>query len=145
MSFTKLFFSFEGRSGRKSYWIGIVSIEVGIFLLSFGLTLAHLPALVAVLVMAYPRICVIAKRFHDLNRSGWWQVLPNVAGNALAGLGGASVVSAGDGAGGSALMLLLSMVVEFGFLIWLGCVRGQDRKNDFGWPQGQKDVAEVFL
>ena len=140
MTFSKLFFSFEGRSGRKAYWAGIIAVEIGIIIAGVICGLIHVPALIAVLVFAYPRICVIAKRFHDINRTGWWQVLPNIASNVAAG-GGAVLL----GQGGTAVGLLLSLVIEWGFLIWLGSMAGQPHKNDFGQPEGQKDVAEVFL
>ncbi|HET9161322.1 MAG TPA: DUF805 domain-containing protein [Caulobacteraceae bacterium] len=146
MDFKTLFFSWNGRSARKPYWVGIVAVELLAFVLSFVFALARLGeagTLLAALIMAYPRICVISKRFHDFNRSGWWQVLPNILGT-MATRGAQAMAGIGGNLALAGFLYILAVVIEFGFLIWLGSVKGQPRTNDFGPPPGQADVVEVF-
>jgi uncharacterized membrane protein YhaH (DUF805 family) len=146
MDIKTLFFSWDGRCARKPYWAGIVTVEIGIFLLSMVLGLLGVGdagGIVATLIFAYPRICVIAKRLHVVNRSGWWQVAPNVLGN-MRGRGAEGLGRQPDTEVASLLLYLGAFVVEIGFLLWLGCIRGQERNNDFGPPPGKIDVVEVF-
>lgn len=145
MNFKTLFFSWDGRSNRKPYWVGIVTVELLSVALGAVFTLSGLGAagdLLAGLILAYPRICVITKRLHDVNRSGWWQVLPNI----LTGIlnRGAQALETTEANLLALMVYVVALVVMFGFLIWLGSVRGQDRKNDFGPPVGRADVVEVF-
>lgn len=144
MDIGKILFSWNGRSSRKPYWIGIVVVEITLFGLSIMLAFVD-PAMTIVggLITAYPRICVLTKRLHDLGRSGWFQVIPNMATGMLS-IGGRYLTVTPDGVWVAAALNLIGLIISFGFLIWLGCVKGQDRANDFGPAPGAVDVAQVF-
>ena len=77
-SVLKKYAVFEGRATRKEFWMFIlmnliVSIVVGIIASILGdkHVLSNLYSL-AVLV---PSLAVGARRLHDTNRSGWWQLI----------------------------------------------------------------------
>ena len=79
-SFKEMYFSSEGRLNRKAaferlavngigcqilaWFIGEVALELGV--LGFIISLA------AYLVLMYSGICISIRRWHDLNKSGWF-------------------------------------------------------------------------
>jgi uncharacterized membrane protein YhaH (DUF805 family) len=81
--FRRFFFSFEGRIGRRSYWVyfvlplTMVGFVAGFFRVLDDVTLRQ------VLVVGLPMLpfivwvgsAVAAKRWHDFGFSGWWAVL----------------------------------------------------------------------
>lgn len=77
----KNYVNFEGRARRKEYWFFILATMIVGF--AFGLIGSILGAddLVGVLSMLLnlalflPSLAVAARRLHDTNRSGWWQLL----------------------------------------------------------------------
>ena len=80
MNFQSLLFSFEGRIGRKIFWIWNVCYYAAIIILiSLANTLvplwAHLLVPVILLVLLYPDLAMTAKRWHDRNKSSWWLLL----------------------------------------------------------------------
>ena len=107
----KKYADFEGRASRKEYWmfylfyiiaiivlsiidalLGMYSLESGIGLLSGIFALGSM----------IPFIAVAARRLHDTNRSGWWQ-----------------------------LLLLIPIIGPIWLLIYL-VIRGNDGENSFG-------------
>ena len=82
MTLQKILFSFEGRIGRRTYWLAILALIVAVLVLTFAPFLLDCEA-VAVLMLAltsqlvwllslWPMLAVGAKRLHDRNRNGWW-------------------------------------------------------------------------
>lgn len=90
MDLRDLFFSFNGRIGRKTYFLSkLLLISIGlltvIFASSFmiglthgGIAVANSMSLILVIflfivsfLLAVGNIALIVKRFHDLNQSGW--------------------------------------------------------------------------
>ena len=86
MNWKNLLFSFEGRVGRGTYWVYFV-----VMLVVFGglsapsmmalvnaenpssaSGMASLPMLIAMLVMIWPSLAILAKRWHDVDKSAWW-------------------------------------------------------------------------
>jgi uncharacterized membrane protein YhaH (DUF805 family) len=86
----RLFFSFDGRIGRRAWWSGFLAILFSGFaasavadpaVWSADPPRAPAPALALVfLLLVVPMTAVSAKRFHDRGRSGWY-------GAALGGIG----------------------------------------------------------
>ena len=82
MTLQKILFSFEGRIGRRTYWLATLALIVAVLVLTFAPFLLDSEA-AAVLMLAltsqlvwllslWPMLAVGAKRLHDRNRNGWW-------------------------------------------------------------------------
>lgn len=89
MSWSALFFSFRGRVGRTEYWLTQVAAGVLVGLLvcinrmagDTGremLTVLDLVIAAVSLALVWPLLAVSVKRWHDLDMSGWWALLPIV-------------------------------------------------------------------
>lgn len=111
MDWKYLFTSLEGRIGRQSYWMGVLAlygITVVAVLLDNMIGLAGedgygILTILVTLALIYPQIVLLAKRWHDRDKSGWWTLIGLVP-----VIGG------------------LWMLIELGFL------RGTDGPNRFG-------------
>lgn len=73
-SFFKNYVNFNGRAARSEYWFAMLFLAIMSFI--FGLidrtdTLGSIWAI----AMFLPGIAVAARRLHDINRSGWHQLL----------------------------------------------------------------------
>lgn len=73
--FKQLYLSPRGRCSRQFYWLfGVLPfVVIGVVLgvLHIGLVVA----VPIVLLCIWPSLAMQAKRWHDLNLSGWWAVL----------------------------------------------------------------------
>jgi uncharacterized membrane protein YhaH (DUF805 family) len=109
-----LLFSFDGRIGRKSWWLaslGLMAVAILLQVIVVGLgfvseTLAVVGAAVAVPVfigIVWPALALQAKRWHDLDKSAWWILI-----NLVPGVGG-----------------LIALVM-------LGFMKGTEGQNQFG-------------
>ena len=85
MSFSQLFLSSDGRIGLRTFWLDAMPI---MFILNYisgiplwqllntgSLTLLFTPLLVIELFILWVILVVLAKRWHDINQSGWWGLL----------------------------------------------------------------------
>jgi uncharacterized membrane protein YhaH (DUF805 family) len=72
---------FEGRASRAEYWwfvlfVILTSILLNQLVMSFlGVDAASVVSGIFTLAMLLPTIAVAARRLHDMNHSGWWQLL----------------------------------------------------------------------
>ena len=82
MDFKTFYFSFDGRIGRQDFWLRYVLPYLGMLFVTVlftsinenaGSTLSLIFSLIAI----WPSLAVIAKRWHDRNKSGWW-ILINI-------------------------------------------------------------------
>ncbi len=78
MSWTWLLFSFQGRVGRKPYWIFNLIIFLGGMVLSLFTEVSadigeiNKPQLMFMLWILWPSLAIQAKRWHDRNKPAWW-------------------------------------------------------------------------
>jgi uncharacterized membrane protein YhaH (DUF805 family) len=142
LDWRSLFLDAKGRIGRKDYWIGFIILFVA------GLVLGMIPMIGVLFSLAaiYFGVCVASKRLHDMGKSGWLAAIPYgvmfvaTVVSSMSLFGG--VMSAGYGneygmaAGfGSAMALSgLAMLINLGFLLWLGLTAGDPGDNAYGPP-----------
>ncbi len=137
-----LFFDATGRIGQRDYWIGFGILFAATLLLSWLPLIGFIISLVA----TYAGICVSSKRLHDMGRSGWLAAIPYGVFAAATVLSAVSVVgmigSAGYnddagilvGVGTLGLLWTLAVILNIGFVIWLGITAGQPEDNPYGPP-----------
>jgi uncharacterized membrane protein YhaH (DUF805 family) len=71
--------TFSGRARRSEYWyfalfqLILLLVAVGVEMISRGA--GSVLYVIVVLGLALPNIAVTIRRFHDLDRSGWWYFL----------------------------------------------------------------------
>lgn len=146
---TKLFFSPEGRIPRSRFWAAW-GIQLGA-----GIVLGWIPLIgfIVSLVLIWTNIAVNTKRLHDMGRSGWWQIAPWVAtilgviGLIAFGVAGAfgDGTARNDTAIGVTVLVLVGVyvLVNLGFLLWVGVTPSDPDENRFGPPPGQ-NIASSF-
>lgn len=92
MNWSNLLFSFNGRTGRKGFWIGTIIVMV-VYLVLWGVAFAPMmaaaasqdPAAMEAAASGFPfwvwlvmipliwiGLAVQAKRWHDQDKSAWW-------------------------------------------------------------------------
>lgn len=75
----RLYLSHDGRIGRRLFWQALLALAAGGVVLGALLTIAGLPAeraeALVNLLLLWPTVAVLSKRWHDRNRSGWWVLI----------------------------------------------------------------------
>jgi len=70
------YFIFKGRSTRAEYWWWALFAVIGSMVFNILGALNGLPlAGTFSLVTLIPELVLVARRLHDINRTGWWQLL----------------------------------------------------------------------
>jgi len=149
--FATALFSFQGRLRRQHFWIS------WLICLGVGVVIGWIP-LIGVLIslaLIWPNLAITVKRLHDMGQSGWLAAIPFAAGvigaiAILATVGSAMVANGGnmdseDPAAVWALIgpsfgiITLIILVQLGFLLWIGIAEGQPGENRFG-PNPKGDL-----
>lgn len=76
MIVTQKYFCFEGRAGRKEFWMWILAAFIVNFIL--GLIPGKVGMIISAifsLAILLPSLGVTARRLHDTGKSGWMQLL----------------------------------------------------------------------
>lgn len=113
LTLAQIWFSFQGRINRRSYWLlYFLPMFVGLMVI-FGVlaaigndTLMVIVAVPVYIVLIWAGLAVQIKRWHDRNKSGWWVLISFVP-----------------------VIGPIWALVENGFLA------GDDGVNDYGRPQ----------
>ena len=75
------YFNFNGRASRSEFWwfelfAVLLSVVGNVWDASMGDTSGNgIMYWIAVLATFFPIIAVTSRRLHDLNKSGWWQLI----------------------------------------------------------------------
>ncbi|MEF1290464.1 DUF805 domain-containing protein [Vibrio sp. M260118] len=141
MSIKELLFSFQGRIGRKTYWIWNVVYYLMIVGFALGVNalfpaVAHLILPLFLIVILIPDLAITAKRWHDRGKSSWWLLLniPLVFGRMTVPVGGAaaatqpSLLQAG--------MSFVALACGVWILTECGFLKGEEGDNQYG-PEGR--------
>jgi len=80
MTPAQVLFSFQGRIGRKTYWLWGVLALIGLGILGsllLGIAgVSEQDAAIAVnVVILWPALAISVKRWHDRDKSGWWVLI----------------------------------------------------------------------
>lgn len=74
----KNYVNFEGRARRKEYWFFVLATLIAGIVLKIIGSILHMGDLLNGLLnlaVFLPSLAVVARRLHDTNRSGWWQLI----------------------------------------------------------------------
>ena len=79
----KKYFVFDGRAKRSEFWwfalfcfiVGIVTAIVDVMILGYSPESYGPINIIFSVITFLPGIAVGARRLHDINRSGWWQLI----------------------------------------------------------------------
>ena len=141
MSMKDLLFSFQGRIGRKTYWIWNVVYYLMIVGFAMGMnvlapSIAHLILPVFLIVILVPDLAITAKRWHDRGKSSWWLLLniPLVIGRMTVPVGDPSL--AGQPSMLQAATSFAALVCGLWILVECGFLKGTDGENRYG-PEGR--------
>jgi uncharacterized membrane protein YhaH (DUF805 family) len=156
MKLQKILFSFEGRIGRRTYWLAILALIVA------GQVLTLAPFLLdsedaAVLMLAltsqfiwllslWPILAVGSKRLHDRNKNGWWLLVFWVLPFALFSVG-LSIALFNDPSTGrsgdlptASILILASLPPALWGIVELGILPGTRGSNLYGADPAQQPV-----
>lgn len=137
MNWQYLFLAIDGRVGRKDFWIGAAAL-IGVGLICGLIPLA---GSLASLALTVPWTCLMAKRLHDLGRSGWLvliAVIPTAVSatmglfTALAASNFATMGAAFATAGLTLMISTGALLVSLAFLLWVGLTPGEANSNAYG-------------
>ncbi|WP_070969775.1 DUF805 domain-containing protein [Vibrio sonorensis] len=139
MSIKELLFSFEGRIGRKTFWMWNVVYYMFIAGFIVGIStlfpnMAHLLLPIFLLIILVPDLAITAKRWHDRDKSSWWLLLniPLLVGRMAAPIGDPSLATE------AGVIDMLSSIAALAcgayILFECGLMKGTSGPNKYGQP-----------
>lgn len=137
MSIKELLFSFQGRIGRKTYWIWNVIYYVMIAGFVAGVnvlfpSVAHLLLPLFLIVLLLPDLAITAKRWHDRDKSSWWLLLniPLVVGRMTVPMSDPTQTVEPSMLSGAVSLIALACGVFI--LVQCGLLKGTNGQNQYG-------------
>ena len=124
----KKFFDFKGRASRSEYWYFTLFIMIGYvvgFTLGFIAPVFFIINGIFFLVIIIPWVAVAARRLHDINKSGWFQLIPLPAGIL-------EFIFAENRQQTLEIIFLIVGLILYIYLIILFCTSGDSKQNRFG-------------
>mgnify|MGYP001324097991 CR=1 FL=1 len=124
----KKYFDFKGRASRSEYWYFTLFILIGY---AIGITLGLMAPVffiingVFFLLVIIPWVAVAARRLHDINKSGWFQIIPLPAGIL-------EFIFAESRQETLEIIFLIIGLILYVYLIVLLCTAGDSKQNRFG-------------
>ena len=153
MKLQKILFSFDGRIGRRTYWLAILALIVAVQVLTFAPFLLESEAAVLMLALTsqfilllslWPILAVGSKRLHDRNKNGWWLLVFWLLPFALL-IGGGSIALFDDPRTGrsgdfttGAILVLASLPPALWGIVELGFLPGTKGPNLYGADPAQQ-------
>lgn len=138
MPITTLLFSFQGRIGRKTFWIWnciyylmIAGFVVGANQLFPGIATYILPLFLVIILI--PDLAITAKRWHDRDKTSWWLLLniPLVIGRMSVPVG-AEAMNAAEPELIETIISAAALLCGCWILIECGFMKGSEGDNRFG-------------
>ena len=148
MKLRKILFSFDGRIGRRTYWLALLALIAAVLVLTFApFLLAGEEAAFLMLALTsqfiwllslWPLLAVGSKRLHDRNKNSWWLLVFWLVPFALI-CGGFSIIlfddartgRTGDFATGS-ILIFASLLPALWGIVELGILPGTKGANLYG-------------
>jgi uncharacterized membrane protein YhaH (DUF805 family) len=153
MKLRKILFSFDGRIGRRTYWLAILALIVAVLVLTFApfllgneewvFLILALTSQFIWLLSLWPLLAVGSKRLHDRNKNSWWLLVFWLLPFALI-CGGFSIIlfddprtgRTGDFATGS-ILIFASLLPALWGIVELGILPGTKGANLYGADPAQ--------
>ncbi|GEM76082.1 DUF805 domain-containing protein [Vibrio sagamiensis] len=136
MSIQALLFSFQGRIGRKTYWLwnafyylAIIGLTISMSKLFPGYVQILLP--VCLLLLMLPDLAITTKRWHDRGKSAYWLLLniPLVVGRLASPMGSNSFL---EPEASTILSTSLALICGVWILVECGFMKGISGDNQYG-------------
>lgn len=132
----KSLFSGKGRIDRTTFWTVQFLLAIFEACLQATATLLPLEPILILLLLALIASWVVgvlnlAKRLHDLGRSGWWMLVPFAIDLLVVSL---AVVKFGRGSNGAFASESLGLLAPLAFIVATGLLKGNPGSNRFGEP-----------
>jgi len=148
MKLRKILFSFDGRIGRRTYWLALLALIAAVLVLTFApfllgneewvFLILALTSQFIWLLSLWPLLAVGSKRLHDRNKNSWWLLVFWLVPFALI-CGGFSIIlfddartgRTGDFATGS-ILIFASLLPALWGIVELGILPGTKGPNPYG-------------
>jgi uncharacterized membrane protein YhaH (DUF805 family) len=154
MKLRKILFSFDGRIGRRTYWLALLALIAAVLVLTFApfllgneewvFLILALTSQFIWLLSLWPLLAVGSKRLHDRNKNSWWLLVFWLLPFALI-CGGFSIIlfddprtgRTGDFATGS-ILIFASLLPALWGIVELGILPGTKGPNLYGADPAQQ-------
>jgi uncharacterized membrane protein YhaH (DUF805 family) len=127
-SLTKNYASFSGRASRTEFWYFVIFIIIG-YIIGFSLVFLSYKLfwLLAIFMIAIiiPALAVTARRLHDINKTGWLQLLPWP-------FGLLERIFASSGQESLEILFIFIGLGIYIYLLVLYCTHGDKKDNKYG-------------